>query len=75
MRTKPEKWYAERTEWNDDFQASDRLTKWIIRRHDKNLNEDALKYTEVNVVCKIQGYDKDADKYKDIILNAINKGK
>jgi Fe-S-cluster formation regulator IscX/YfhJ len=69
---KSEKWYAEKTEWNDDFQASNRLPKWIIKQYDKNLNEDQLKYTEMNVVCKIQGYDEDAKRYKDIILNAVN---
>ena len=69
---KSEKWYAEKTEWNDDFQTSNRLPKWIIKRYDKSLNEDQLKYTELNVVCKIQGYDEDANRYKDIILNAVN---
>jgi|DEB0MinimDraft_4_1074332.scaffolds.fasta_scaffold59845_4 Fe-S-cluster formation regulator IscX/YfhJ len=69
---KSEKWYAEKTEWNDDFQASNRLPKWIIKRYDKSLNEDQLKYTELNVICKIQGYDEDANRYKDIILNAVN---
>ena len=59
----------QKNEWNDDFQTSNTLPKWIIRRHDETLIRQ-LKYTQVNVVCKIQGYDEDADRYKDIILNA-----
>ena len=67
-----ENWYAEKTTWNDDYKDSGRLPKWIIKRYDESLNDDQLRWSELNVVCKIQGSDKDAEKYKDLILNAVN---
>jgi len=69
---KREEWYAQKTQWNDEYMGSDRLPKWIIKRVDETLNEDQLKWTELNVVCKIQGTDAHAQMFKDMILKAIN---
>tara|TARA_Y100000401_G_scaffold110605_1_gene107968 strand:- start:4741 stop:4977 length:237 start_codon:yes stop_codon:yes gene_type:complete len=66
-----ETWYAEKTTFDDSY-TNNRLPKWIIKRSDQSLNREQLKWTELNVVCKIQGSDKDAERYKDLILNAVN---
>ncbi|QDP53916.1 MAG: hypothetical protein Unbinned202contig1002_45 [Prokaryotic dsDNA virus sp.] len=65
-------WYAEKTTWDDGYMGSDRLPKWIIKRYDESLNKDQREFSELNVVCKVQGSDKDAKRYKDLILNAVN---
>ena len=67
-------WYAEKTTFDDTYGHNDRLPRWIIKDSTitQKLNQDQLKYTELGVVCKIQGNDKDAEKYKDMILKAIN---
>ena len=56
------------------LQEEVRTMKRIIAEYTIKLDdiEEQLKWTELNVVCKIQGSDKDAERYKDLILNAVN---